>query len=295
MHKKSAGFLILFSLAAFCFCKEPPTFTVSPFAGWNVCSLDEILYDTDDNLRSLLEWDQKNLFETGLCLTVTFPKCQAALLFSYSFPTAQGKMTDSDRSAGQKYSETKHPVLKTKNINTQFDFSYTVFQNDFFTLAPALQVQYLYSSFNAGNGEGIRNGRNIKVYGIDYYRHSVFSFLGVQTKFQLLPKLYLGADFLVSPFCYQNGFDYHQGVANPFSSRDIQKGFFSKFKTTANAGFDFNERLALETQFSVIWGSTDKGILYTDYFSGSMALAWEKSGSRILYWGGRVFLKIRVF
>ena len=163
MIKKVAGLLILFSLAVLCFCKELPSFTVSPFVGWSDCSLDEILYDTDDNLRSLLEWEQDTLFDTGLCLTATFPKCEASVLFSYSFPTTHGKMTDSDWEYGEKYSVTKHPVVKTKNINTEIDFSYTIFNNDIFTFTPAAQVQYIYSSFNADNGEGIRNGRTIKV------------------------------------------------------------------------------------------------------------------------------------
>ena len=283
MKKNLAVAFFFFFISFACFCKGQVEFTVSPFVGLSDCKVDEILYETNGSVRSLLEWEQNIIFDLGLRAKASINNFDLALCFSYSFPCTNGHMTDSDWENGSKYSITNHPVVEFKNINSQLDFSYMLYENDIFTFAPVIQLEYFYTSFNAGKGSGIRYNNPVNVYGVDYSRHSVFSFLGIRSKLNITPLIFLGADLLFSPFCYQNSFDYHHGQVHPFNSNDIQTGFFSKYKFSLSGGINISPKISLELQFSSIFGGPDKGKLITDYYNGTMLLADEKSGARILY------------
>ena len=282
--KKNLTVIFFFFFISFAgFCKGQVEFTVSPFVGLSDCKVDEILYETNGSVRSLLEWEQNIIFDLGLRAKASINNFDLALCFSYSFPCTNGHMTDSDWENGSKYSVTNHPVVKFKNISSQLDFSYRLYESEVFAFTPVIELEYFYTSFNAGKGTGVRYNNPVKVYGIDYSRHSVFSFLGIRTKLNITPKIFLGGELLFSPFCYQKSFDFHHGVVNPFNSIDVQTTCFSKYKASLSGGIIITPRISLEFQFSSIFGGTDKGKLITDYYNGTMLQADEKSGARILY------------
>ena len=283
MKKKLTVIGLLLFITFSGFCKGLLELTVSPFVGLSDCKMDELLYNMEGSVRSLLEWEQATIFDLGFKLDARFNRYDFALSFSYSIPCKNGQMTDSDWEDGSKYSITNHPVIKFKNIDSWLDFSYMLYEDQVFTFAPVIQLEYFYTAFNAGKGSGIRYNNPVNVYGVDYSRHSVFSFLGIRSKLNITPLIFLGADLLFSPFCYQNSFDYHHGQVHPFNSNDIQTGFFSKYKFSLSGGINISPKISLELQFSSIFGGPDKGKLITDYYNGTMLQADEKSGARILY------------
>lgn len=289
--KKNLAVVFFFFFISFAgFCKGQVEFTVSPFVGLSDCKVDEILYETNGSVRSLLEWEQNIIFDLGLRAKASINNFDLALCFSYSFPCTNGHMTDSDWENGSKYSITNHPVVEFKNINSQLDFSYRLYESDVFAFSPVIELEYFYTSFNGGKGTGVRYNNPVKVYGIDYYRHSAFIFMGAETKYQINSRFFVKAGFLIAPFCYQDGFDFHHGKNNPFHMRDIEMGWFSKFKACASAGITLTSWFSIESQFSILFGGTDKGRFYTDIFSDTMGLHDQKKGAGIFYKSCKLFI-----
>ena len=291
---KKSLFILIFLFVSLRAFSSDLEFSLAPATGLSSCKIDEILYDSSLEPVSLLEWKQDYILETGLSARLKNKKCLYDLSFFYSFPLAQGQMTDTDWEYGEQYSFTKHVLLKTKSITGQLSFSYSAIQKSFFCLMPQAQLQYLYFSFNAQGGTGTRNGSPIKTYGIDYYRHSLFTFAGARFNFMPASSVDLYADFLFSPFCYEYAYDYHHGVKNPFASIDTQKGCFSKFKAVAGLQVKINPRLSFESDFSLIFGPADKGDFYLEEGGLPMSKVNQKSGAAINHKSLKCFLRINL-
>lgn len=273
---------LLFPL--FCFAQNDFHFSVSPHISILYGELSEILYGFDDEIVSQLDWEQKPLINLGLSSTAAIKNFLISADFDYSLPLANSYMYDSDWENGEKYSFTKHPLTKQQNIDTSLSFAYKISIPFKLFVIPVIQFNYLYSDFEAGNGSGNRHGRNIRVYGVDYKRHSFYIFTGLSVNAQPLSKLTFQIDFLAAPWLYQESLDYHHGVKHPFSTKDIQTGVFTKFKTSLTAEVFLNKTLALQVFTNLLFGFTDKGVLYSDYYTCEMQLIkGQKSGAAIYY------------
>ncbi len=283
MKKLISLFLSLILASSFCFCLENFHFSVAPRVSVTCGELNELLYDADYTLMSQLDWEQKPLLDLGITSTATFNNFILKAGFDYSIPLGTSYMYDSDWEDGEKYSLTKHPLKKSQNLNAELSGAYSIEISQKLCVIPELQLNYLYNNFNADIGNGVRWGRNIRVYGIDYLRHSFFVFTGLSVQAELNPKLILTTDFFAAPWNYQYCMDHHHGIKHPFTSEEVQHGFFSKYKTGVTMDILLTKYLSLQCFTKLLFGFSDKGTLYTDYYnSGTMEyISYQKTGSTI--------------
>ena len=294
MKKLITAILFLILSSPLCLSASDFHFSIEPRLSVSYGELNELLYGSDENLVSQLDWEQKCLFNLGLSAGFSFHNFSVSALFDYSLPLGTSYMTDSDfYHSGERYSWTEHPIEKSINLNTELALAYEINPYSKVSLIPELQLKYQFSSFEAGNGTGIRNDNPIRVYGIDYRRHSIFFFTGFSLKSQITSRLNLKASFFTAPFIYQNSFDYHHGKKHPFSSNDIQTGCFTKYKLDFSIGIKINDTLSIKLFSDMLMSFPDRGILYTDYYGGEMELLTsQQSGASIRYIKGGTALTI---
>ena len=267
--KKQLAFPLIFLINTSLFAINNFSFCITPHAGITFAQVDEILYDSNGEQCSLLEWEQKPVVDAGCTLDFQLNRFLISTDFEASFLAGDSKMTDTDWSNGQKYSVTVHPLEASKNFDTSIMFAYQINSQkcQWFTLQPELQLEYKYIDFDAGNGKGVRYDRNIKVYGVDLTRYSFFVFTGIKGIAEIGNRFNIAAEFLFAPYTYQDEKDFHKGVKNPFTSIEIQKGYFSKFKAGLSAGIKLNEKLAVNLFSQVLFGTKDKGDFYSNYYT----------------------------
>lgn len=274
-------FLLLPLLA---FAQNNFHFSLAPQVSLSFGELTELLYYNDGTLVSQLDWEQKPLLNLGVKACCQYKDFIVAADFDYSLPLGTSNMYDSDWENNVKYSFTEHPLESSKNIDTSLSLAYQIRTTQKIHVIPTLQFNYIYTDFEAANGSGTRNGRNIRVYGVDYKRHSFFIFAGAAIKIQPLSFFGIQAEFLTAPWLYQNSFDYHHGKKHPFSSRDIQYGFFTKYKAGLTTDFIFTPKLSLQLFTNLLFGFPDKGPIYSDYNSTNMEKSnTQQSGAAIHY------------
>ena len=267
--KKQLAFPLIFLITTSLFAINNFSFCITPHAGITFAQVDEILYDSNGEQCSLLEWEQKPVVDAGFSLDFQLNGFLISTDFEASFLAGDSKMTDTDWNNGEKYSVTVHPLEASKNFDTSIMFAYKINSQkcQWLTLQPELQLEYQYIDFDAGNGKGVRYDRNIKVYGVDLTRHSFFVFTGIKGIAEIGNRFNIAAEFLFAPYTYQYEKDFHKGVKNPFTSIEIQKGYFSKFKAGLTAGIKLNEKLAVNFFSQVLFGTKDKGDFYSNYYT----------------------------
>ena len=230
--KKFCAMLLCILTSYFCFGQNDFLFSLAPRFSFTYGELTELLYDDDasQTLVSRLDWEQKPLFNIGLEAGFSYKNFLLSAAFDYSFPLGTSYMYDSDWEAREKFSFTKHPLADSKNINTELSFAYELAATNKLSVIPELQFNYIYSDFKADRGSGTRYERSIRVYGVDYNRHSFIIFTGLSVKAEVIEKIFFKTAFFAAPWLYQDCFDYHHGVKHPFSSRDILYASFTKYK-----------------------------------------------------------------
>jgi len=283
MKKISAIILILILTSVFCFAEKDFHFSLAPRFSLTYGELNELLFGSEGELVSQLDWEQKPLFNVGLEAQTSYKNLIIDASFDYSIPVGNSYMYDSDWNGGEKYSLTKHPIKSSKNINTAASLGYEIKTPVKISVIPLLQFNYIYSDFEADIGSGVRNGRNIRVYGVDYSRHSYFVFAGLAVKSELIEKIVLQAGFYAAPWCYQNSFDYHHGKRHPFSSRETQTSFFSKFKGSISAEIKLDHIFSLKLFSDLLFGLADKGKLYSDYFSQELEFIKDQKSGTVIH------------
>ena len=282
--KKQLAFSLIFLINTSLFANNNFSFFITPHAGVTFSQVDEILYDSNGEQCSLLEWEQKPVVDAGCTFDFQLNRFLISTDFEASFLAGDSKMTDTDWNNGEKYSVTVHPLNATTNFDTSLKFAYQIKseKNKWLTVQPELQLEYQYIDFDAGNGKGVRYDRNIKVYGVDLTRHSFFVFTGFKGIAEIGNRFNIAAEFLFAPYTYQYEKDFHKGVKNPFTSIEIQNGYFSKFKAGLSAGIKLNEKLAVNLFSQVLFGTKDKGDFYSNYYTEKITkIEDQQSGTNI--------------
>ena len=280
----------------FCNAEINFTFSLAPHIGLTYGQFDEILYDTTGKECSLLEWEQKPLLNFGLSAEITINRLLILSGFEYGLQIGTPVMHDSDWDDGIKYSYTTHPLKTSKEINTQLLIAYRLYSDYIISIIPEIDLQYMYNTFNAGEGSGTRYKRQIRVYGVDYSRHTFLIFTGLRLSTKIKQVFTLTTGLLVSPYTYQYGFDYHNGVKHPFTSIGIQESFFSKIKIKSELDFACTDRFSLILNSTILFGNTDKGVFYSDYYTDNITLCTDqKSGAKL--WSAKIGLdtKFKIF
>ncbi len=281
--KKLPAFLLTFFIITSLFATTDFSFSVTPHAGFTFAQADEILYDSNGQQCSLLKWTQKPIFDAGLTTDFRINNFLISAGFEYSFLAGPSKMTDIDWNSGQKYSETVHPLISAKNIDASLKLACNIkATHSRFTLQPETQVEYMYMYFDADKGEGVRNDKNIKVYGVELTRHSFFLFTGLKGILETGNSFNLTADLLLAPYSYHYETDFHKGVNHPFTSVEIQNGFFSKWKAGFTAGIKLSNSFSIDLYTQLLFGTRDKGTFYSNYYTEKITkFEDQQSGSNI--------------
>ena len=283
MKKLICAILYIMLASPFCFCLSDFHFSFAPVFSLTYGELTEQLYDSEGELVSQLDWEQKPLFDIGIKSKIIFKNVSLSGLFNFSVPIGTSYMYDSDWENGRRYSYTIHPITNSKNINSEASLAYTINTPSIITVIPELQFDYLYSSLEGGIGEGIRYGKNKRYYGVDYSRHSFFIFTGLSVEADLTQNIFLKTAFYTAVWNYQDSFDYHHGVKHPFSSRELQEGWFTKYKANISTEFKIDRIISLELFTNLLFGFPDKGIFYSDYFNSDKLelIKSQQSGANI--------------
>ena len=293
MKKLITAILFLILSSPLCFSLSDFHFSIEPRISLSYGELNELLYSSDGNLVSQLDWEQKPLFYYGLEADITLKNFRIITLFESSLPVGTSYMYDYDDFDGNGTFDklSKHPIDRTINFNTELTFSYNLQLSSAFTIIPLLHFQYLFNKFEADKGLilfGQRTqGKTVYANKIDYLRHSFFIFSGISLKISPLKKSFFTVDFLISPWGYQYAIDYHHGSGKdpryPFSTYDYIYSYFSKFKFNVSANCIINSFFSIQVFTSFLFGSADNGYFYTDYESDELYLSSQKSGAKINY------------
>ena len=284
MKKLISTILFTLLLPLFCFAQNAFHFSLAPRVSFTYGELNEILYGYNGEIVSQLNWNQKPLLNLGLEASAGYKKLIVSALFDYSIPLKTSYMYDTDwNSAGDIESLSKHPIEHTINLNSELSIKYDFQISPAISLLPIISFDYLFTDFNAGIGTKSVYIQYPRANKIDYYRHSFFIFTGLCIKLSPLEKLSLAIDFLTAPFSYQYAYDYHYGTKSPypFSSYEIQTGYFSKFKTNLSADYKIKSFLTLKLFVNLLLSIPDRGDFYTNYYSDSFYQASQKSGATI--------------
>ena len=309
-------FVILFALHSKGLSQEKSsgwTLYLQPAFSCTIGKMNESIYSSKGYKCSLLEWEQKPLWNYGITVFTAFKNFGITAEFDSALPVSCGKMYDSDwNSNGIKTTYSIHELTAETNLNTEFSLSYIIKLDRIFQIIPFVQAQYSYNSFEARNGEGwyggaaySKTGKDVswndenaayyKVYGIDYLRHSFYLFTGFSFQLYITEKIKTELLLSVSPFTYTSAIDHHHGKYNDFRFQEIQYGYFSRFKTGIKLEYSINSLIDAGMFFQAVLGTEDKGKLYSDYWTEKLTLVDnQKSGADIQSYRLSLFVTIKV-
>lgn len=293
----------LFILFPFLFFKLfSVDFSISPYIQLNNGIFEEQLFSSDDSyMVSLLEWQNKNIFTPGLTAQIRAGNFISSLDCKISIPKKSGNMYDSDwESDGTKsiYSITENKLIKGYNFSVSAGYQFSVSKN--IKITPLISGEYNYTSFEGRNGIGwygtseySQTGATVswdnpvatkyRVSGIDYLRHSIYCFTGVEFDFLLEP-LKFNFSFLISPFSYFYAVDYHRDDRNQnrdYYLKERQFSYFNRFKTDLAIEYKLTENIYLNNRYSLLFGPSVKGKLSLKSQDSPWLAVNQNSGSQI--------------
>lgn len=315
--KISAFFIILFSAYISIFSEVTENsrlaFSIQPTFGCTLGQMNESIYSSKGYKCSLLEWEQKPLWNCGITTLFEAGSFGINASFDFALPLSCGKMYDSDwNESGIKTTYSIHELTAVTNLNTELSLLYAFNVNNFFQIIPSIQAHYSYNSFEANNGEGwyggaaySQTGKDVswndenavhyKVYGIDYSRHTLYLFAGLTFQFRIINRLNIEVNTFLSPFTYTSAIDHHHGKYNDFRFQEIQYSWFSRFKISAKLSYSVTSFFDIGLYARILTGKEDIGTLYTDYWTEDLTLVDNQpSGADIRSYNFGIFTTFRV-
>ena len=94
--KKRLSFPLLFFLSISIYAKSNFSLFITPHTGVTFAQVDEILYDSNGEQCSLLEWEEKPVIDAGVSLDFLIKRFLITTDFEFSFLAGDSKMTDTD-------------------------------------------------------------------------------------------------------------------------------------------------------------------------------------------------------
>ena len=293
VKKTHIFFVLLFTLIPISvFAKDILNLELSAFAGIKRGELSKSIYLNDTSTKvSQLDWEEKNIYEFGIGTDITFFNLLTQVQFSAGLPVNCGNMYDSDWNlSGLKKTYTISECDLKQSFDSQIEISYLTPSFYIFRLTPAIKIQYMYQNFNAHDGYGWYGAKEYakiqrdydvawndplarkakKIRDIDYYRHTLLTFFGFEFYYMPIEKFTVRTGFFISPFAYMYSLDTHHKSSANVHYCDVQRGNFSKYKTTFKVEYTIKKRLKIFSDFSIIYGPTDYGDLYADEYSDGL-------------------------
>ncbi len=303
--------------------------TVTPTVSYSQGVLNEIIYHSRDTSKkiSLLEWE-RNVWLYGLDISTSYKRFHGDLSASSALPLSTGQMKDSDWLNTNDYSmKTTYSVGDIDsegNYDVSLSLSFDAVKTPDFYLSPVISAQYAFDSFSRGkNAQGwygqseySSDGKNHNWYddeakhfpteyywseekqkyvrqvlgGIDYYRHSFFSWLGLNAGFTL-KKISMDFQALIAPFIYFSAEDTHHGASSDSIYHQIQYGYFSYFKISTSLFYQLTKNLQLGITTRILSGQTLKGDLYSDWYLNQ----YQPSGASTFELTTSLACKIKIY
>lgn len=293
-------FLLCFSQKIFSETKL--SFSLQPNTSLVFSQHDEIFYSSIGKEKpvSLLEWKSKPLWSIGIDATIAIKNLSLKTGFSYAIPIRCGEMHDSDFEtfSGMKYCYSINELYSNLNLNFFLDLNYEINLAGFFSISPIISLQYNYDNFQAKNGYGWYGMETAshplvewddsrakyyakgKLNGVDFYRHSFFTFCGLGCDFNI-SRFIIGFDILMSPYTYFQTMDHHLSKSGGYHVLQKQSSSFTHYTIGGSISYKINEQFSPQIEINYISGSTIKGKLYSDIYSGQMELTDQKSGANL--------------
>lgn len=295
-------FFILLCLSHKIFSTAKISFSLEPNTILNFSQHDEIFYSSIGKEKpvSLLEWKSKPLWSIGIDATIAIKNLSLKTGFSYAIPIRCGEMHDSDFEtfSGMKYCYSINELYSKSNFNTLLELDYKIVLTSFFSISPIISLQYNYDNFQAKNGYGWYGMETAshplvewddsrakyyakgKLNGVDFYRHSFFTFCGLGCDFNI-SRFIIGFDILMSPYTYFQTMDHHLSKSGGYHVLQKQSSSFTHYTLGGSISYKINEQFSPQIEINYISGSTIKGKLYSDIYSGQMELTDQKSGANL--------------
>lgn len=304
----SLSFIFLSSLFAL-------DFSITPYFQYSTGKMDESLFSSDDTYKiSLLEWETKNVIKAGADFNLNIKKITLNADFNLALPLKCGKMFDSDwEPDGIKsvYSISENKI-KT-SFNSSFSVGYTFTPKTFFSISPLIQTQYSFDSFQARNGIGWygtreynkagptvswdnENAKEYHISGIDYYRHSLYFFTGINIQFYI-NRINFGTSIFISPYSYFLALDYHRDNKNlgrDFYMQEIQYSYFKRYKISINLSYKLTDKLFIYNTEDFLFGPEVYGTLSIKQNTDTFGITDQKSGSKIFKFNSSLGMTFKI-
>lgn len=266
------------------FYSEHFLFCVEPFCGVSFGELGEHLYLNDtsvENTRtSYLQWEENPVFLYGANIEAKLFNIHLNLSASSTFFNVRsGSMYDSDwfmqTNIKQSYSISDEYVQKALNAEAKLGYDFKI--NSTILLTPYVGASYRYIAFTCPAGgkiwyDPMQYDDNIISYDapnasygttvqIDYWRKSIFTWMGLSCTIQPVSSLLLTFSPAVAPFVRIVSVDHHYNKGGIFFT-DKPEGFFCAFEFAAEIAFRLNAHLGLSIHATVLMLSTIHGDTY---------------------------------
>ena len=290
---------LFFSFSIFAERNQNITFSIQPDIGFSLSTYDEKFYSDMGKQKevSYLKWETKPLYSLGFETNLKIYNFDINTGFDYALPVTCGNMYDSDYDS---FSDLQYcysiSELKSKIcIHSNIDFAYNLAFTQSLSFLPKISLYYYYDFFEARNGYGWYGMETNKhplvswddsraryyekgtLNGVDFYRHSVFSFFGFELNYKK-NKFCIGGEFQVSPYAYFYTMDHHLSKSGGYHFKQIQDSSFNYLFISLHCSYSFRKNLVPVLDISHISGDITKGKLYSDVEDSELVLISQKSG-----------------
>ena len=294
--------VIVFSFSLFAEKNQTISFSIQPNIGFSFNSYDEKFYSSMGKQKdvSYLKWETKPLYSIGFEAFLRIHNCMINASFDYALPVTCGNMYDSDYDSFSdlqfcySISELKSAVCIHSNIDLAYNLAFT----NSFSFLPKISLYYYYDFFEARNGYGWYGMETSKhplvswddpraryyekgtLNGVDFYRHSLLSFIGFELNYKR-SNFCIAGEVQLSPYTYFQTMDHHLSKSGGYHVLQKQSSSFTHYMLKGSVTYKINERFSPQIEINYISGSSIKGKLYSDIYSGQMELTDQKSGANL--------------
>ena len=305
--KKSLIFIILLLLSIVFAESDEKRFSlfVEPTAGFKEGTYGEYIYTSVSISEPLsyLEWNLNPLWTLGLNFHGKYKNFGFNLNTSFGLPSQCGTMYDSDWDIFKdlKVMYSINEVYSSLNFDGFLDVFYDFDFSSFFSISPFCSLYYSYSSLSAKNGYGwygtdiyslnhnevswddpnARFFSKGKLFGIDFLRHSFFTFFGLMLRIEY-DRLCLSSGFMISPFSYFYTDDHHLNRKNGYHFIEIQKAFWADYRLDFEILVRLTKKINLLNHIQFLFGKNvfgDFSVINVYSNDGELYITDQKSSS----------------
>lgn len=271
---------------------------ITPYTGVSAGQINERIYSSYGYECSLLEWQEMPFSIWGLNNSFEAGNVRIEFDGNVALPVRCGNMLDSDWDGdGIKHTYSINECTGKLNIDLNVFAGYKIEFLKKFWVEPNAGIEYDFNQFKSRNGYGWygagwatglsedvwwydSRARKAKLYGVDFYRHSLFSFLGINAGFSPAAKTKFCISFEVSPYCYLYNLDHHLNKTDGLYYLSEQQGLFKVFKGNLSFSYDFTDKISLFTRIDYFVELLKKGEFYAKIYEGQdLSLTDQASGS----------------